>query len=314
MNYDMKKNAHPFKQLLVLVGSHLGMLFPLVLLIVVLTVAMNKGDVNPVQTTLLGDNPRLLMAITFLQSILLFLVPVLIVANIFYRDNKREFYHYDLSRSKWLLALAGVATYALLTPFADWLGVWNNQWDFGQMFSLMSDEYTKMIYEVVGAAVNAGFIGLLLMVLAVAVIPAICEELFFRVGLQQLLGKWFRNDHVAVVVTALIFSFVHFDMDGFLIRFVMGMVLGYVFLYSRSLVPNVMLHFVNNALSTVSMYFALRNGKSLAELEQPWMLHWLPTTICTIAAIVLFWYCFVRKRNTVQQQSDDSEPQCPVNC
>ena len=310
----MKKNAHPFKQLLVLVGSHLGMLFPLVLLIVVLTVAMNKGDVNPVQTTLLGDNPRLLMAITFLQSILLFLVPVLIVANIFYRDNKREFYHYDLSRSKWLLALAGVATYALLTPFADWLGVWNNQWDFGQMFSLMSDEYTKMIYEVVGAAVNAGFIGLLLMVLAVAVIPAICEELFFRVGLQQLLGKWFRNDHVAVVVTALIFSFVHFDMDGFLIRFVMGMVLGYVFLYSRSLVPNVMLHFVNNALSTVSMYFALRNGKSLAELEQPWMLHWLPTTICTIAAIVLFWYCFVRKRNTVQQQSDDSEPQCPVNC
>ena len=94
----------------------------------------------------------------------------------------------------------------------------------------------------------------------------------------------------------------------------MGMVLGYVFLYSRSLVPNVMLHFVNNAVATVSMYFALRNGKSLAELEQPWMLHWLPTTICTIAAIVLFWYCFVRKRNTVQQQSDDSEPQSPVNC
>jgi membrane protease YdiL (CAAX protease family) len=212
------------------------------------------------------------------------------------------------------LALAGVATYALLTPFADWLGVWNNQWDFGQLFSSMSEEYTKMIYEVVGAAVNAGFIGLLLMVLAMAVLPAICEEFFFRVGLQQLLGKWFRNDHVAVVVTALIFSFVHFDMDGFLIRFVMGMVLGYVFLYSRSLVPNVMLHFVNNALSTVSMYFALRNGKSLAELEQPWMLHWLPTTICTIAAIVLFWYCFVRKRNTVQQQSDDSEPQSPVNC
>ena len=254
------------------------------------------------------------MAIDFVQSILLFVVPVLIVARCFYRDNKREFYRYDLSRSKWLLALAGVATYALLTPFADWLGVWNNHWDFGQMFSLMSEEYSQMIYKIVEKAVNAGFIGLLLMVLAVAVLPAICEELFFRVGLQQLLGKWFRNDHAAVVVTALIFSFVHLDMDGFLIRFVMGMVLGYVFLYSRSLVPNVMLHFVNNALSTVGMYFALRNGKSLAELEQPWMLHWLPTTICTIAALVLFWYCFVRKTNTVHQQSDDSEAQSPVNC
>ena len=93
-------------------------------------------------------------------------------------------------------------------------------------------------------------------------------------------------------------------MEGFLVRFLMGMVLGYVFLYSRSLVPNVMLHFVNNAVATVSMYFALRSGKSLAELEQPWMLHWLPTTICTIAALAVFWYCFLRKTNAIQQQSN----------
>jgi membrane protease YdiL (CAAX protease family) len=305
----MEKNAHPFKQLLVLIGSHLGMLIALELILIVVVVAMVAGGNGDAPSMLsnLDDNMGLLLAMTFVQDILLFVVPVLIVARCFYRDSKREFYHYDLSRSKWLLALAGVATYALLTPFADWLGVWNNQWDFGQMFSFMSEEYSQMIYKIVGKAVNAGFIGLLLMVLAVAVLPAICEELFFRVGLQQLLGKWFRYDHAAVVVTALIFSFVHFDMDGFLIRFVMGMVLGYVFLYSRSLVPNVMLHFVNNAVATVSMYFALRNGKSLDELEQPWMLHWLPTTICTIAAIVLFWYCFVRKTNTIQQQSDDSE-------
>lgn len=302
----MEKNVHPFKQLLVLIGSHLGMLIALVLILVVVMVAMVAGGNGDAQSMLsnLDGNMGLLMAMTFVQDILLFVVPVLIVARCFYRDDKREFCRYDLSRSKWLLALAGVATYALLTPFVDWLGVWNNQWDFGQMFSLMSEEYSQMIYKVVGKAVNAGFIGLLLMVLAMAVLPAICEELFFRVGLQQLLGKWFRNDHVAVVVTALIFSFIHFDMDGFLIRFVMGMVLGYVFLYSRSLVPNVMLHFVNNALSTVSMYFALRNGKSLAELEQPWMLHWLPTTICTIAALVVFWYCFLRKTNAIQQQSN----------
>lgn len=301
----MEKNVHPFKQLLVLVGSHLGMLVALVVILVVMMAAMIAGGNGDAQS--LGDNMGLLLAMTFVQDILLFVVPVLIVARCFYRDNKREFYRYDLSRSKWLLALAGVATYALLTPFADWLGVWNNHWDFGQMFSLMSEEYSQMIYKIVEKAVNAGFIGLLLMVLAVAVLPAICEELFFRVGLQQLFGKWFRNDHAAVVITALIFSFVHLDMDGFLVRFVMGMVLGYVFLYSRSLVPNVMLHFLNNALSTVSMYFALRNGKSLAELEQPWMLHWLPTTICTVAALVVFWYCFLRKSNSIQQQSDDSE-------
>ena len=305
----MEKNVHPFKQLLVLVGSHLGMLVALVLIIVVVLVAMIAGGNGDAPSMLsnLDGNMGLLMAITFVQDILLFVVPVLIVARCFYRDDKREFYRYDFSRSKWLLALAGVAAYALLMPFIDWLSVWNNQWDFGQMFSLMSEEYSQMIYKIVGKAVNAGFIGLLLMVLTIAVLPAICEELFFRVGLQQLLGKWFRNDHAAVVVTALIFSFVHLDMDGFLVRFVMGMVLGYVFLYSRSVVPNVMLHFLNNAVATISTYVAFRNGTSMAELDQPWMLHWLPTTICTVAALVVFWYCFLRKSNAIQQQSDDSE-------
>lgn len=291
----MNKNAHPFKQLLVLIGSHIGMLFPLVLLVVILTVVLNKGDVNPVQTTLLGDNPRLLMAATVLQSLLLFLVPVMIVANVFYRDNKRDFYRFDLSNRKWLLALAGVVVYALLSPLVDWLGFWNNHWNVGEMFSIMSDEYYHTVMGIVRKAASAGSVGLLIMVLVMAVVPAICEELFFRVGLQQLLGKWFKNDHVAVVVTAFVFSLMHMDMSGFLVRFVMGLVLGYVFLYSRSLVPNVMLHFLNNAVATISTYVAIRNRTPLAKLEEPWMVHWLPTVLCTIAALALFWYCFVRK-------------------
>lgn len=300
----MNKNAHPFKQLLVLIGSHIGMLFALGLLIVVAAVAITKGDVNPAQTILLGDNAGLLMATIALQSILLFLVPVLIVARCFYRDNKREFYCYDLSSRKWLLALAGVAVYALLMPFVDWLGVWNNHWNFGQMFSAMSEEYNQMFIKIIKGTVDTGFIGLLMMIVVLAVLPAICEELFFRVGMQQLLGKWFRNDHIAIVVTAFVFSFMHLDMSGFLVRFVMGLVLGYVFLYSRSVVPNVMLHFMNNAVATISTYVALRNGTSMAELEEPWMWHWLPTTLCTIAALALFWYCFVRKQNTIQRQVD----------
>lgn len=300
----MNKNAHPFKQLLVLIGSHIGMLFPLVLLVVILTVVLNKGDVNPVQTTLLGDNPGLLMASTVSQSLLLFLVPVIIVANVFYRDNKRDFYRFDFGSHKWLLALASVVIYALLSPLIDWIGFWNNHWNVGKMFSMMSDEYYHTVMGIVRKAASAGSVGLLIMVLVMAVIPAICEELFFRVGLQQLLGKWFKNDHVAVVVTAFVFSLMHMDMSGFLVRFVMGLVLGYVFLYSRSLVPNVMLHFLNNAVATISTYVAIRNRTPLAKLEEPWMVHWLPTVLCTIAALVLFWYCFVRKQKATGYSID----------
>ena len=300
----MNKNAHPFKQLLVLVGSHVGMFIPLLLIVFAIILVMMKnssGDISSIMDTMDGNMAQLIF-IDLAQSVLLFLVPVLIVANVFYRDSKREFYRFDLSSRKWLLALAGVAAYALMIPFIDWLGVWNSHWDVGQLFSQMSEEYDQIIDGIIEKAANAGFIGLLLMVLGLAVMPAIFEELFFRVGMQQLLGKWFKNDHIAVVVTALIFSFMHLDMSGFFVRFVMGLVLGYVFLYSRSIVPNVMLHFLNNAVATISTYVAFRKGASMAELEEPWMLHWLPTTLCTIAALVMFWYCFVRKANAVQHQ------------
>ena len=300
----MNKNAHPFKQLLVLIGSHVGMFILLMLIVFAIILVMmknNGGDVSSIMSLMDGNMGQLIF-IDLVQSVLLFLVPVLIVANVFYRDSKREFYCFDLTRRKWLLALAGVVAYALLMPFIDWLGVWNNHWNVGQLFSQMSEEYYQMINGIIEKAANAGFIGLLMMILALAVMPAICEELFFRVGLQQLLGKWFKNDHIAVVVTALIFSFMHLDMNGFLVRFVMGLVLGYVFVYSRSIVPNVMLHFLNNAVATISTYVVFRNGASIAAADQPWMLHWLPTTLCTIGALVMFWYCFVRKANAVQHQ------------
>ena len=125
----MEKNAHPFKQLLVLVGSHLGMLIALELILVVVVVAMVAGGNGDAPSMLsnLDGNMGLLMAMTFVQDTLLFVVPVLIVARCFYRDNKREFYRYDLSRSKWLLALAGVAPYALLTPHAKPVGKGSQQ-------------------------------------------------------------------------------------------------------------------------------------------------------------------------------------------
>ena len=305
----MKHNVHPFKQLLVLIGSHVGMFILLLLIVFAIVLVMVKnsgGNVSSIVSIMDGNMGRLIF-IDLAQSVLLFLVPVLIVANVFYRDSKREFYCFDLSSRKWLLALAGVAVYALLMPFVDWLGVWNNHWNFGQMFSAMSEEYNQMFIKIIKGTVDTGFIGLLMMIVVLAVLPAICEELFFRVGLQQLLGKWFKNDHVAIVVTAFIFSFVHLDMSGFLVRFVMGLVLGYEFVYSRSIVPNVMLHFMNNAVVTISYYEAFRKGTSVAELEQPWMLHWLPTALCTVGALVMFWYCFVSKANAIQCQIHDLE-------
>ena len=231
-----------------------------------------------------------------LSSIILMAVPVYLFALMFYRHEMRDFFRLDFSRPKWILAAAAIAIYALLTPLVDWLTVLNGKMDFGNIFAGLTEKYYDVIYGMIQDATTKGFGGLVMLVVSMAVIPAICEELFFRVGVQQLLGKWFRNDHVAIVVTALVFSFIHLDMSGFIDRFVIGLMLGYVFCYSRSLVPNVMLHFANNAVYAVWFYVAFRNGTPLEQLEEPMAVHWSLTVLCTVASMGLFWLCFIRWR------------------
>jgi membrane protease YdiL (CAAX protease family) len=90
-------------------------------------------------------------------------------------------------------------------------------------------------------------------ILLMAMLPALGEELFFRGGLQNILREKL-NPHVAVLLTALIFSIFHMQFYGIIPRFFLGAVLGYLFLYSGNIWVPVIAHFANNALAIVFHY------------------------------------------------------------
>lgn len=89
----------------------------------------------------------------------------------------------------------------------------------------------------------------------VAVVPAIGEELFFRGGLQKLLIQRYGNPHNAIFITALIFSAIHFEVTAFFYRFLLGVLLGYTYYWSKSITIPILIHGLNNAFSVISMYF-----------------------------------------------------------
>jgi membrane protease YdiL (CAAX protease family) len=92
-------------------------------------------------------------------------------------------------------------------------------------------------------------------VLVVALAPAVCEELFFRGFLQRSLLRYMPA-HAAVWLTGFIFSLIHFQVYGFFARWFLGVALGYLAVWSRSLWPSVVAHFVINALQAVGAYWA----------------------------------------------------------
>jgi len=98
------------------------------------------------------------------------------------------------------------------------------------------------------------FTDLLANILVMAIIPAIGEELFFRGFIQNTLSGFFKNNHTAIAVTAILFSLIHFDLEGFIPRFFLGAILGYMFFWTKSLWVPIIAHFTNNALAIVISY------------------------------------------------------------
>jgi len=104
--------------------------------------------------------------------------------------------------------------------------------------------------------------GLTVNVLMIGVLAAVGEELIFRGLLQRLLQGMMKNIHVAIFITAMLFSAFHFQFFSFIPRFVLGIILGYLMHLGRSIWFPIIAHFVNNTMGVIYYYF---NSKGSAD-------------------------------------------------
>ena len=93
-------------------------------------------------------------------------------------------------------------------------------------------------------------------ILTIAIIPGFCEEYFFRGVLQKNLRLILKNPHIAIFISAFLFSAFHLQFYGFFPRFFLGLLFGYFFYWSNSLIYPVIAHALNNFLSLSTFYFA----------------------------------------------------------
>lgn len=79
-----------------------------------------------------------------------------------------------------------------------------------------------------------------------ALLPAICEEFFFRGYLLQLSMKYFSQFY-SVIIVSFLFAFMHFQFIVFFPLFIFSIILSLLTLKTGKLVYSVILHFINNA-------------------------------------------------------------------
>ncbi|WP_055562361.1 CPBP family intramembrane glutamic endopeptidase [Hymenobacter sp. AT01-02] len=91
---------------------------------------------------------------------------------------------------------------------------------------------------------------------------AIGEELIFRGVVQRQLTRLSGSPEAAIWLTALLFSAIHFQVLGFFPRFILGLVFGYLYLWSGNILVPMAAHFTQNAFQLVLLYNQQRQWTS----------------------------------------------------
>lgn len=203
----------------------------------------------------------------FMQTTGTFLLPAIIGAWI-WSDDHKPFTWLKLNRSTdWQNYVLAIAIMLCAVPAINLLADLNGRvvlpsWlESIEQFLKQQEEAAAALTERFLQADNVGI--LLLNIGLMAVLPALTEEISFRGTLQQILDNSQKSSalsHVAIWVTAFIFSAIHMQFYGFIPRMLMGAMFGYIFIWTGSLWVPIVMHFINNGLA-VLCYYLLPDNK-----------------------------------------------------
>jgi membrane protease YdiL (CAAX protease family) len=192
------------------------------------------------------------------NSLGVMLLPSLVFGWLVYKDPLREG-GFRASSSGWYYLVAAVIMLGAI-PLVQVMAGWNehlhlpkslDKWvrDTQASQDGFIDRMLRM--PTVGALVGNLF--------TMAFCVAVSEEAFFRGVVQKLLVKATRNVHVGIWLGAILFSAMHFQFLGFFSRVLLGLILGYLYVFSGSLWPSITAHFVYNGFQVFYAYLQQRN-------------------------------------------------------
>lgn len=189
---------------------------------------------NKANEIITGDYALLIEQIVL--SILLF-VPPFFIAKTSFKNYSKRLIHFKIRHKKYsallflvalgFTAVSNIVTDIIATIFA--------------IFNLTPMNFAFEIPHTVG--------GVLLFTLTMSVVPAIIEEYALRGvtlgGLRNI------GDKNALIISSLLFALMHSNFIQIPFALLMGLVLGYLTLVTGSILPAVLLHFINNFASSV---------------------------------------------------------------
>lgn len=294
MNFPIIKKTNKLERIFLLaallvfgliIGSVLGVIFPIV----------TGSDI-------MGLNSLRFMQIS--SQIFTFVLPPIVYALLI-KENPFKSLGFNKTTITWLFL--GVAMMYAILPLNSVFAEWNanikfpdSMTDFERLLQDMQERATEIMEKFVNVT-SIG--GLILNLFMIAGLAALGEELLFRSIIQTSLIKVCKNAHIGIIIASAIFSIIHMEFYGLLPRFVLGMLLGYMYYYSRSIWIPIAMHFANNG-TIVFLYYLNNIGTINIDVESFGKTNIFVLILSIIAMIALFW--FTIKLNKKEKLNTDN--------
>ncbi len=220
-----------------------------------MTSITNISDLNNPETI------KVLKYFQVVQSIGVFIIPPFILGWLFH-GNIAEYLSLNKSVNFASVLLVLLLSFAA-SPFINFIGEMNANMQLPEWLSGLetwmktAEENAAELTEVFLKVDNLG--GLLFNIFMVAFLPAIGEELLFRGVIQRIFTNWTKSFHWGIWITAILFSAMHMQFYGFVPRMFLGVLFGYLLIWSGSMWLPIIAHFINNAVAVVGMYLIDKN-------------------------------------------------------
>jgi membrane protease YdiL (CAAX protease family) len=214
-----------------------------------------------ISTALLDKNlvatPELIARFKWAQlvsAVISFLIPALLLG---YFSSPKALPYIGVQRHiSPVLIVAGIVFLVVIQPFIWWLGVLNAQLKFGTLQKTI-EEIEALYARALGVFLQMKLVSdLVINLLIMALLPAIAEELFFRGSLQKVLLRMSNKPWLAILMTSAIFALLHNTFLKIAPIFALGLFLGIIYHVTRNLWYTIIIHFFNNALAVLSVYYA----------------------------------------------------------
>jgi membrane protease YdiL (CAAX protease family) len=232
------------------------------------------------------------------------LVGLIIIPVLYLKFNERKsmvpFFHRenDVTKVFTIIPLLGICFLIAISPITEWNMTFQFpeiMKEFGSWAREQEDKLTEMTELLTGFNSTGQFI---LGLVVIAVIPGIGEELVFRGLIQRELWRGTKNVHVAIWVSAFLFSAIHLQFFGFVPRLLLGALFGYLYYWSGNLLIPMVAHFFHNGF-TLTMIYLYQQGSVGINIDSEESAPPFLVAFCGVATFALLY--FFRKHYSSEQ-------------